>query len=207
MMDVVLASSNAGKMAEIRDLLNNLPIKLISQSELGISDADETGTTFIENAIIKARHAAKQSGLPALSDDSGLAIDALGGAPGVYSSRYAGPGATDWQRIQKVLESLRAIKAPDLAAAFHCVVVFIRSADDPAPLVCHGIWPGKIVMEPRGEQGFGYDPIFYVPTHDCVAAELDRDEKNRMSHRARALSQLLKALEEAGILPEKALAS
>ena len=194
-------------MDEIRDLLKDLPIKLISQSEFNIPDAEETGTTFIENAIIKARHAAKHSGLPALADDSGLAVKALGGAPGVYSARYAGPEATDWQRIQKLLEALRALKRPDLSSNFHCVAVLMGHAEDPSPLVCHGIWPGKIVMEPRGDRGFGYDPVFYVPTHDCTSAELDPVEKNTISHRGRALKQLADSFQEADFSPQKSLAS
>lgn len=196
MIEIVLASSNAGKMAEIESLLAETPFKLIPQSEFDIEDADEIGTTFVENAIIKARHASKISGLPALADDSGLCVDHLGGAPGVLSSRYAGPNATDEERIAKVLKNLGDDKATDRSASFHCVIALIEHADDPAPLICHGIWPGEILHEARGHNGFGYDPIFYVPTHNCSAAELDPDEKNQMSHRGQALHELNEILHE-----------
>lgn len=195
-MQIVLASSNAGKMAEIRELLTDLPIELISQSEFSIPDADETGTTFVENAIIKARHAAKLSGMPAISDDSGLAIDALGGAPGVYSARYAGEHATDADRIKKVLDEMQDVPDEDRTATFHCVTALMEHEGDPAPLICHGIWEGTIIHEPRGEKGFGYDPIFYVPSHECTAAQLDPKEKNNISHRGQALFDLASVLKE-----------
>lgn len=188
MIEIVLASTNPGKVAEIRDLVGNLPISLISQEEYQIPPVEEYGTTFVENAIIKARHAAKYSGMPALADDSGLVVHCLGGAPGVYSSRYAGENATDADRIRKVLAEIGDDESVDRSASFHCVIALIEYEDDPAPLICHGIWPGEILHEPRGHRGFGYDPIFYVPTHNCSAAELDPQEKNRISHRGQALA-------------------
>lgn len=193
---VVLASSNKGKCAEIQDMLANMPIELILQSELDVSDADETGTTFVENAIIKARHACKITGMPALADDSGLAVDALGGAPGVYSARYAGKGATDLQRIDKLLKEIRDVPDAQRTAAFHSVLVLMEHEDDPAPLICHGIWPGIITNESKGDHGFGYDPVFYVPEKSCTAAELKPAEKNLISHRGQAMAELIAVLEQ-----------
>jgi len=190
MQKIVLASGNTGKIAEITELLADFPIELVSQSGLGVEDAEETGTTFVENAIIKARHAAELTGLPALADDSGLAIHCLHGRPGVHSSRYAGPGASDQDRINKVLAEIAELNPTDRSATFHCVIVLMRYAKDPAPMILHGEWHGSILDEPRGEHGFGYDPIFYVPTHNCSAAELSTALKNRISHRGHALGQL-----------------
>lgn len=189
MKKIVLASSNQGKMKEIRELLQEFPIELISQAEFNIPDADETGTTFFENAIIKARQAAKLSGLPALADDSGLVVDALGGMPGVYSARYAGPNASNEQRIQKLLLALADVHGKQRHASFHCVIAFLRHSDDPAPILAHGQWCGEILKQPRGDKGFGYDPVFYVPSHQCSAAELDPQLKNKISHRGRALEK------------------
>ncbi len=197
-MKIVLATSNPGKVKEITELLRDIQIEVIAQSALNIPDAAETGTTFYENAIIKARNAAKLSGLPALADDSGLSIQALNGAPGVYSSRYAGEDATDQDRIQKVLHELIDVPMQQRQASFHCVMAFMRSADDPAPILCHGEWSGLIATEAQGQQGFGYDPIFHVPTHHCTAAELDPSVKNQISHRACAFELLRHAMLEAG---------
>lgn len=194
-LKIVLASSNAGKIAEIQALLEHLPIAWVPQSEFKISDAEETGTTFIENAIIKARHATAASGLPALADDSGLVVDALGGEPGVFSSRYAGENATNDERIKKVLENLTGVDEEDRTASFHCVLALMEHENDPAPLICHGIWEGYILDAPQGDKGFGYDPIFYVPTHNCSAAQLNPMEKNAISHRGQAMSQLLEVFE------------
>ena len=194
-LKIVIASSNSGKIEEIQSLLEHLPISWVPQTELSIPDADETGLTFVENAIIKARHAAAQSGLPALADDSGLVIDALDGKPGVFSSRFAGPGATDEDRIQKVLESLSDVEKEERTASFHSVIALMEHENDPAPLICHGIWEGSILTKPKGNKGFGYDPIFYVPTHDCSAAELNLMEKNAISHRGQAMAQLLEVFE------------
>lgn len=190
-LQIVLATSNEGKIAELQSLLKILPIEWIPQSEFGIADIEESGKTFIENAILKARNAAKISGLPALADDSGLVIDALEGAPGVYSARYAGENATAAQRNQKILDEMRDVDKPDRTAAYHCVLALVEYEDDPVPLICHGIWEGSILFEPRGKNGFGYDPIFYVPTHKCSAAELSAAEKNSISHRGQVVDQLL----------------
>jgi XTP/dITP diphosphohydrolase len=188
---IVLATSNPGKIAELQSLLSPLPIEWIPQGEFNIPDIEETGKTFIENAILKARHASRISGLPALADDSGLVVDALEGAPGVYSSRYAGENATDAQRNQKLLAEMQDVEEHDRAAAYHCVLALVEYEDDPVPLICHGIWEGSILFEPRGQNGFGYDPIFYVPTHKRSAAELSTAEKNAISHRGQVVDQLL----------------
>lgn len=190
MFKIVLASQNEGKLIEIQNLLKSLAIQLIPQKKLDISSVEETGTTFVENAIIKARHAAKYSGLPALADDSGLTINALDAAPGILSSRYAGNNATDSDRIQKILKELENINSSDRSASFHCILVLMKSEMDPVPLILHGVWKGEITNEPKGSNGFGYDPIFYIPSHRCTAAELDLKEKNLISHRGQALQNL-----------------
>lgn len=190
-LQIVLATSNAGKIAELQSMLQILPIEWIPQNEFDITDADEIGLTFIENAILKARHAAKISGLPALADDSGLVVDALNGVPGVYSARYAGLHATAEERNQKLLEEMKNIDDCDRMASYHCVLALVEYEHDPVPLICHGIWEGSIFRESRGSNGFGYDPIFYVPTHHRTAAELTSAEKNRISHRGQVVDQLL----------------
>lgn len=190
-LKIVLASSNPGKIAEIRTLSQILPIEWIPQSECNILDVEETKKTFIENAILKARHAAKLSSLPALADDSGLVVDALDGAPGIYSARYAGKNATAAERNKKLLDEMKNVKTADRTAAYHCVLALVEYEEDPVPLICHGIWEGSILTEPRGHNGFGYDPIFYVPTHDCSAAELSPAEKNHISHRGQVIEQLI----------------
>jgi XTP/dITP diphosphohydrolase len=190
MRDIILASSNSGKVLEMRDLLKDQHFNLRSMADFTIPDADETGLTFVENALIKARHACQLSGLPAISDDSGLVVHALQGKPGVFSARYAGPDASDADRIQKVLEELDQTGSADRLAEFHCVSVFMSYPDEPAPIIAHGVWPGEILKAPRGNKGFGYDPIFYVPEFAQSAAEMDRFEKNRISHRGRAMQKL-----------------
>jgi XTP/dITP diphosphohydrolase len=200
MQKIVLASSNAGKLIELQSLLAALPVDILAQSGLGVDDADETGLTFIENALIKARHASAITGLPAIADDSGLAVDALGGAPGIYSARYAElPADTkglarDEANNTKLLAALRDIPDAQRGAQFHCVLVFLRHAADPTPLVCHGQWHGSILHTAAGAGGFGYDPLFLVPEHGCSSAELSATEKNRISHRAQASQLLLAAL-------------
>ena len=194
MLEIVLASQNEGKIIEIQDLLKSLEIRFIPQTKFDISSVEETGTTFVENAIIKARHAAKYSDLPALADDSGLTITALNSAPGVFSSRYAGDNATDADRIQKILRELENVDSLDRSASFHCILALMESETDPAPLICHGVWKGEITDEPKGENGFGYDSIFYIPSHRCTAAELDFKEKNAISHRGQALQNLVAIL-------------
>lgn len=193
---LVLASGNANKVAELQSLLNELEFTVIPQTELGVSDADETGTTFIENAIIKARHAAAATQLPAIADDSGITVDALQGAPGVYSARFAGAQATDQQNLELLLKKLHGVPAAERTATFWCVLVYLRHATDPTPLVCTGSWQGVITEQPYGEGGFGYDPIFFVPDAKKTAAELSSAEKNRISHRANALQQLKVLLSE-----------
>jgi XTP/dITP diphosphohydrolase len=189
MQRIVLASSNRGKLAEMREILAGLAIELIAQSDLRIPDADETGATFIENALLKARHAAQFSGLPALGDDSGICVDALGGAPGLYSARYAGTHGDNAANIAKLLDALRDVPTEQRSAHFHCTIVLMRSAHDPAPLIAEGLWHGRILEAPRGDQGFGYDPVFCDPVHG-PAGELDAAIKNRISHRGLALAKL-----------------
>lgn len=192
-MKVVLASSNAGKIREFKELLKNLSIELIPQTELGVIDAEETGLSFIENALLKARHAAQATGLPAIADDSGLAVDALKGEPGIYSARYAGTNSSQ-DNINKLLKEMRDVPDEKRGASFHCVLAFVSHALDPTPLVCDGKWSGMILHQPQGIEGFGYDPVFYVPSEKMTAAELPSDLKNKISHRGQALQSLLKKL-------------
>ncbi|MFP1729967.1 XTP/dITP diphosphatase [Lonsdalea quercina] len=197
MQKVVLATGNAGKVRELADLLADFGLDIVAQTELGVDSAEETGLTFIENAILKARHAARVTGLPAIADDSGLSVDALAGAPGIYSARYAGEDADDRQNLNKLLEAMQDVPDDQRTARFHCVLVFLMHADDPTPLVCHGSWQGTLAREPAGSGGFGYDPIFFVPDAGVTAAELTRSEKLSRSHRGKALRQLLDALRNA----------
>lgn len=194
MQKVVLATGNAGKVRELADLLHDFGLDVVAQTELGVESAEETGLTFIENAILKARHAAQVTGLPAIADDSGLAVDVLGGAPGIYSARYAGVDASDQQNLEKLLATLKDVPDEQRKARFHCVLVYMRHAEDPTPLVCHGSWEGEITRESAGAGGFGYDPIFFVPGEGKTAAELTRDEKRAISHRGQALKLLLEAM-------------
>lgn len=189
-MDLVLASSNAGKLAELRALFGEAGFTLRAQSDLGVADAEETGLTFIENALLKARHAALATGLPALGDDSGLCVDALGGAPGLYSARYGGVHGDADRNIARLLRELDDVADAARTARFHCVLVLLRSADDPQPIIAEGTWEGRILLAPRGSGGFGYDPVFFDPENDCSAAELDPAIKNAISHRGRALAAL-----------------
>jgi XTP/dITP diphosphohydrolase len=172
-MELVLASGNAGKLAELRELLGGDFARLRAQSEFGVADAEETGLTFIENALLKARHAARATGLPALGDDSGLCVDALGGAPGLYSARYGGVHGDSARNIARLLRELDGVPDAARTARFHCVLALLRSADDPQPIVVEGRWEGRILQAPRGARGFGYDPVFLDPVHGCSAAELD----------------------------------
>lgn len=197
MQKVVLATANPGKVRELADMLADFGLDIVAQTDLGVDSAEETGLTFIENAILKARHAAQATGLPAIADDSGLAVDVLGGAPGIYSARYAGEGASDQENLEKLLVTLQDIPSGKRAAQFHCVLVYMRHAEDPTPLVCHGSWPGEITREATGEGGFGYDPIFYVPELGCTSAELSRAHKQAISHRGQALKLLLEQLRNA----------
>ncbi|MGR6770746.1 RdgB/HAM1 family non-canonical purine NTP pyrophosphatase [Pectobacterium brasiliense] len=194
MQKVVLATGNPGKVRELASLLADFGLDIVAQTELGVDSAEETGLTFIENAILKARHAAHITGLPAIADDSGLAVDALGGAPGIYSARYAGVDASDQQNLDKLLLTLKDVPDAQRRASFHCVLVYLRHAEDPTPIVCHGSWQGVLTHEAAGSGGFGYDPIFFVPELGKTAAELTREEKNAQSHRGQALRLLLDAL-------------
>ena len=193
---LVLASSNPGKLGELAALLATSGLELVAQQQLGIGDAEETGATFIENALIKARHAAAASGLPALADDSGLCVDALGGAPGLYSARYAGKHGDAQANIARLLDEMRQRPAAARGAHFHCVVVLLRHAADPAPIVCEGRWDGVLLEAPRGSGGFGYDPVFLDPASGRTAAELDPAAKHRIGHRGRALAMLRARLHE-----------
>jgi len=188
LQQIVLASGNAGKIREIQALLPNYPI--VAQSAFDITEAEETGLSFVENAIIKARNAVLHSGLPAIADDSGLVVDALHGAPGVLSARYAGAGATDRDNLQKVLQALDGVPDEQRTARFVCVMVFMQHAEDPLPVIAQGVWEGRILHQPKGENGFGYDPVFWVPELDCAAAELSAEVKNALSHRGKALRTL-----------------
>lgn len=187
---VVLATGNAGKVKEFASLFAPLNIEVLPQSEFNVSSVPETGTTFVENAIIKARHAAQETGLPAIADDSGLVVDALQGAPGIYSARYAGEDASDSDNIARLLTSLGEDNA-NRAAHFQCVLVMMRHAGDPIPFISEGQWHGSITRHPHGEGGFGYDPVFYVDEFKCTAAELEKAQKNAVSHRGQAMQQLL----------------
>ena len=194
---IVLASSNADKLREFSAIFQGLQLSLIPQADFGITDVAETGLTFVENAILKARNACKHTGLPALADDSGIEVDILDGAPGVFSARYAGGGeqkAGSVANCQKLLNALIATSPEERGAHFQCVLVFMRHETDPSPLICQGSWQGKILTAPRGENGFGYDPIFYVPEYDCSAAELSLAIKNSISHRAQAVAQFIQQL-------------
>src|SRR3990167_1613967 len=193
-LQIVLASSNSGKIQEIRELSKSLPIQWILQSELNIPDIEETGKTFIENAILKARHAAELSGQPALADDSGLVVDALDGRPGIFSARYVSKQATSAERNAQLLKEMKDVPDEDRTASYHCILALVENENYPIPLICHGIWTGSILHEPRGKGGFGYDPIFYVPTHHCSVAELPTKEKNRISHRGQVMEQLIEAM-------------
>ncbi len=188
---IVLASSNQGKLKEINAMLAEIEITVIPQSEFKISDADETGSSFIENALIKARHASAESGLPAIADDSGIVIDALEGRPGIYSARYAGVGASDEKNLWKLIKEVEALPENDRNARFICLMVYIRHKDDPTPVIAQGEWQGMAITEPRGENGFGYDPMFFLPDHQCTSAELPPDTKNLLSHRGKALRKLI----------------
>jgi len=191
---LVVATGNRGKLAEIREVLAHTGIALVAQSELGISDAEETGATFIENALIKARHASRASGLPALGDDSGICVDALGGAPGLISARYGGMHGDAAANIAKLLAALEGVEDARRSAHFHCTIVLLQNAEDPAPLIAEGRWSGRILHAPRGNRGFGYDPVFFDPALGMGAGELDADVKNRVSHRGQALARLRELL-------------
>jgi len=191
---IVLASGNAGKVREFNQLLESEQITVVPQSEFGVPSVPETGLTFVENALIKARNAAFHSGLPAMADDSGIEVDRLEGAPGIYSARYAGDSADDQANLEKLLAELADAPPAQRTARFQCVIVYMRHATDPTPIICQGTWEGRITDSAVGENGFGYDPVFWVPTHNCTAAQLPPETKNVLSHRGQALAKLLIAL-------------
>ncbi len=195
MKKIVLASGNAGKLREFAQILAEFNFEVTPQSQFNVPDVEETGLSFVENALIKARNAAQHTGLPAMSDDSGIEVDALKGAPGIYSARFAGVGASDEQNNQLLLEKLTGIPTTERTARYHCVIVYMRHANDPMPMIFQGSWEGVILEKPRGENGFGYDPYFYVPTHKCSSAELAPEVKNQLSHRGIALRALQAALQ------------
>lgn len=194
MKKILLASNNPGKVHEIQAMLANDDIKIVPQSAFRIPNIEEIGLTFIENAILKARHTSQFSGLPAMADDSGLEVDALNGAPGVFSARYSGADANDAANNAKLLRELEEVPDAERTARFRCVMVFLRHARDPSPLIGQGVWEGVILRESRGTAGFGYDPLFFVPEQKRTAAELSADEKNRLSHRGKALRELVEQL-------------
>lgn len=199
-MQIVLASGNAGKLAEFETLLHGGGLVLRPQSAFGVADIDETGHSFIENALLKARHAARETGMAALADDSGLCVDVLNGAPGLHSARYAGSHGDSAANIDRLLGELQSFAEASRSARFVCVLALLRHADDPQPLIAEGVWEGRILMQPRGSNGFGYDPVFFVPDQGCSAAELEPLVKNRISHRGRALQQLQQRLRQAGLM-------
>ena len=196
MQKIVLASNNKGKLKEFSEMLSSLDMEVLPQASFNIEDADETGLTFVENAIIKARHASAIAGLPAIADDSGLEVDSLNGAPGIYSARYSGEGATDEKNLLKLLDALKNVPEEKRTARFQCLLVYMRHAEDPTPLICQGTWEGVISTEAMGDNGFGYDPIFYVPTHQCSSAQLGAEAKNALSHRGQALKKLVAAMKD-----------
>jgi XTP/dITP diphosphohydrolase len=195
---IVLASGNAGKIKEIQAILTGH--KIVPQSLFNVAEADETGTTFVENAIIKARNAALHCKLSAIADDSGLMVDALNGAPGVFAARYAGVGASDSDNVQKLLLALEGVPEAQRTARFICVMVFMEHADDPLPIITHGSWEGRILTQPKGSNGFGYDPVFFVPDYQCASAELSPELKNSLSHRGIALKKLTDAIKSRELL-------
>ena len=197
MKKIVLASGNKGKLAEFVQMFSNVEIEVLPQSQFNVEDVAETGTTFVENAIIKARHAAKITNLPAIADDSGLEVDALNGQPGIYSARYCGEHGNDKANYQKLLEALQDVN--NRSARFQCVLVFMKHAEDPTPIICQASWEGTIGLTPQGEQGHGYDPVFIPENYQISAAELPSDEKNALSHRGKALKLLLAAMTEKGL--------
>jgi len=191
---IVLASNNAGKVREFNQLLACCEIEIIPQCEFSVAEIEETGLTFVENALLKARNAAEHTGLPAVADDSGLEVDALQGAPGIYSARYAGAGASDLDNLETLLDALKDVPDEKRSARFQCLMVYMRHAKDPTPRIFQGTWEGRILYEARGENGFGYDPVFYVPDQRCSSAQLSPEVKNRLSHRGQALRLLVNSL-------------
>ena len=193
-MKVILATSNEGKLKEFKQLLLNLDFDVEPQSKFNVPDAVENGLSFIENALIKARHASKLTGLPAIADDSGLEVDCLNGAPGIYSSRFSGKNSTDEKNISKLLSALVSTPLSERIARFQCVIVYMRHPEDPTPVIAQGAWKGLVALNPQGDHGFGYDPVFYLPELKCTSAELGQEEKNKISHRGIAMTKLIQQL-------------
>jgi len=193
---IVFASGNAGKVREIAELLDGLDIDVLPQSEFDVPEIEETGLTFLENSILKARNAAQHTGLPAIADDSGIAVDVLQGHPGIYSARFAGLGASDEDNLLKLIDMIKPFPEEQRTARFICSMVYLRHKDDPVPIIAQGIWEGQLVTDPKGENGFGYDPVFYVESQQCTSAELPPEVKNKLSHRGQALMQLLDKLND-----------
>jgi XTP/dITP diphosphohydrolase len=193
---IVLASNNPGKVREIGQLLADQDIEVLPQNAFDVPEVEETGLTFVENAILKARNAAHFAGLPAIADDSGIEVDALNDAPGIYSARFAGVDASDEDNLQKLLQELKDVPEEKRSARFQCLMVFMRHENDPTPLIFQGTWEGRILFEPKGSGGFGYDPVFYVPGQNCASAELAPEDKNQLSHRGQALRKLVTALKQ-----------
>ena len=189
--EIVLASNNQGKAREINALLDSTRFNAISQSDFNVEEVEETGLTFIENALIKARNAARFTHHPVIADDSGIEVLALKGRPGIYSARYAGSDASDADNLNKLIEDIKSLSEEDRKARFVCLMVYLRHAEDPTPIISQGIWDGYVITDPRGNNGFGYDPMFYVPSHNCTSAELSTDIKNQLSHRGQALRKLV----------------
>jgi len=193
---IVIASGNAGKVREIGQLLQDLALEVLPQSDFNVPDIEETGLTFVENALLKARNASQHTGLPAIADDSGIAVDVLQGRPGIYSARFAGVGASDMDNLEKLIDMVKPFAEEERTARFICSMVYLRHEHDPMPVIAEGVWQGQLVTDPKGEYGFGYDPIFYVSSHQCTSAELSPEIKNTLSHRGQALMQLLVKLKE-----------
>jgi len=193
---IVFASGNSGKVREVAQLLDGLDIDVLPQSEFDVPEIEETGLTFLENSILKARNAAQHTGLPSIADDSGIAVDVLQGHPGIYSARFAGIGASDEDNLLKLIDMIKPFPEEQRTARFICSMVYLRHKDDPVPVIAQGVWEGQLVTEPKGENGFGYDPVFYVESQQCTSAELPPEIKNKLSHRGQALMQLLDKLND-----------
>jgi len=200
MQQIVLATGNKGKVREITQMLTGQPFEILPQSNFNVPEVEETGLTFVENAIIKARFAAEVTGLPAIADDSGIEVDALKGAPGIYSARYAGLDATDKENLDKLIKDIESVEDPLRTARFQCSLVLMRHAKDPTPIICHGTWEGTLLRQAVGTNGFGYDPIFWLEDKQCTSAQLEPEVKDQLSHRGQALRQLVKFLQSAGRL-------
>ena len=191
---IVFASGNVGKVREIGQLLEGLSIDVLPQSDFNVPEIEETGRTFVENAILKARNAAHHTGLPAIADDSGIAVDVLQGRPGIVSARFAGVGASDEDNLEKLISMVKQFPDEERTARFICSMVYLRHEEDPIPVIAEGVWEGQLLIDPKGQNGFGYDPIFYVSSHQCTSAELPPEIKNKLSHRGQALRKLLEQL-------------